>query len=69
MLQGDYQDYKTKSKLQKKMEQKKKIVKATRIEVVKELPVQSVRSYTEEDGTIVEYLTTEEALTKLLNNK
>ena len=69
MLQGDYQDYKTKSKLQKNMEQKKKIVKATRIEVVKELPVQSVRSYTEEDGTIVEYLTTEEALTKLLNNK
>ena len=69
MLQGDYKDYKTKTKLQKKMEQKKKIVKATRIEVVKELPVQSVRSYTEEDGTIVEYLTTEEALTKLLNNK
>ena len=69
MLQEDYQDYKTKSKLQKNMDPKKKIVKAKRIEVVKELPVQSVRSYTEEDGTVVEYLTTEEALTKLLNNK
>lgn len=50
------------------MENKKKIVKTERIEVVKELPTQHVRSYVDDDGTTVNFITTEEALTKLLNN-
>ena len=36
---------------------------------MKELPVQQVRSYVDEDGTTVNLITTEEALTKLMNNK
>ena len=50
------------------MENKKKIAKTERIEVVKELPTQQVRSYVDEDGATVNFVTTEEALTKLLNN-
>ncbi len=44
-------------------------MKAQRTEVVKELPTQEIRSYVDEDGVTVNFITTEEALTKLLNNK
>jgi len=46
--------------------QKKTSTPKQRTMVVKELPVQPVRSYTEEDGTIVNLITIEEALSKLL---
>jgi len=46
--------------------QKKPSVPKQRTMVVKELPVQPIRSYTEEDGTIVNLITIEEALSKLL---
>ncbi len=46
-----------------------KIVKSERTEVVKELPVQQVRSYVDDDGTKVNLVTTEEALTEILNKK
>ncbi len=39
-----------------------------RIMVVKELPVQSFRSYTDEDGTKVNLVTVEEALSEILNS-
>jgi len=35
--------------------------------VVKELPLQQVREVVTEDGTIVHYITTEEALSQLMN--
>lgn len=38
------------------------------IVVVKELPVEQVRFTTREDGTRVEFMTTEEALGKILNS-
>ena len=37
------------------------------IKVVKELPLQPVREYTDEDGNIVELITIEESLEKILN--
>ena len=42
-------------------------MKAEKTEVVKELPVQEVRSYVDKDGTTVNLITTEEYLTKLAN--
>ena len=50
------------------MENNKKIVKPEIIEVVKELPTQQVRSYVNEEGVTVNFITREEALTKILNN-
>lgn len=46
--------------------QKKTSVPKQKTMVVKELPVQPIRSYAEEDGTIVNLITIEEALSKLL---
>ena len=40
-----------------------------RILVVKELPMQPVRSYVEKDGTIINMITVEEALTKLFESE
>ena len=50
--------------------QKVEVKEASKIEtvVVKELPVQTVRSTVKEDGTKVEFITTEEALTKIMNS-
>lgn len=39
-----------------------------RTEVVKELPMQPVRSYRDDDGTIVELITIEEALSLVVNS-
>jgi len=39
------------------------------IQVVKELPMQPVRRVKEDDGTIVNIVTIEEALTAIMNNK
>ncbi len=38
-----------------------------RFVVVKELPVQVIRESVAEDGTIMHYITTEEALTEVMN--
>jgi len=40
-----------------------------RIVVVKELPVQPVRSYVEKDGTVINMITVEEALSKLFESE
>ncbi len=39
------------------MDKSKKIVKSERIEVVRELPTQVIRSYVDEDGTTVNFIT------------
>ena len=49
------------------MEGDKKIVKGKKVLVVKELPKQDVRSFTE-DGVEYDVITTEEALTRILNS-
>lgn len=40
----------------------------TRTEVVKELPVQPIRQYRDDDGTIVDLITIEEALNLIVNS-
>ena len=47
---------------------KKKVKQKERFIVVKELPTQQVRETTAEDGTKLMFITTEEALTQILNN-
>ncbi len=42
-------------------------MKPQRTEVVKELPVQQIRSYVDDDDVTVNLVTTEEALTEILN--
>lgn len=52
------------------VEKKKKDPKQKkRIQVVKELPVQQVKEYVDEDGVLVELITVEEALTKLFETE
>lgn len=46
-----------------------KAVEKHSLHVVKELPVEPIRKYTSEDGTIVHLITIEEALTELLSKK
>lgn len=41
--------------------------KKERIQVVKELPVQQIREYEDKDGTIIHFMTIEEALTEFMN--
>jgi len=42
-------------------------VKSKRTQVVRELPMQPVRSYKDEDGVLVELITIEEALNLIVN--
>jgi len=39
------------------------------IQIVKELPVQTVRKAKSEDGTLITYMTIEEALTEIMNEE
>ena len=39
-----------------------------RVVVVKELPIRHIREHKDEDGTIVHFITIEEALTELMND-
>lgn len=48
---------------------KKKLEPKEMTVVVKELPVQQIRRARAEDGTIVNYITVEEALTKFINEE
>lgn len=43
--------------------------KKERIQVVRDLPVQSIREFKDKDGTIVTFMTIEEALTEFMNNE
>lgn len=40
-----------------------------RIQVVRELPTQPIRKFRDEDGTLVTFMTIEEALTEFMNNE
>ncbi len=55
--------------VEKKKEEAKQVVEEEKVEfrVVSQLPTQEVRRYTEEDGTIIQLITIEEALTKIMN--
>ena len=55
---------KPKEKTEEKSEEKKE-----RIVVVKEIPTQEVREHIAEDGTILHFITIEEALTEFVNQK
>ena len=58
--------------VKEEFEEVKEPTKSEKIEkhrwvVVKELPVQPVRDMKDKDGTIVHFITTEEALTTIMN--
>jgi len=59
------EDVKKKLNKKEKVDEEKKEI----FEVVKELPMQPVRQVKDEDGTLITYITIEEALTKVLNEK
>lgn len=54
--------------LKEKDDSKKPEEDNVEVVVVKDLPMQPVRFTTKEDGTKVEFITTEEALSKILNS-